>query len=51
MFSELWEVMRVTDSKLEAFNSHIFFLNWKRISFAEKEETSGHMKRDLAVES
>lgn len=41
--------MKVIDSKLEAFNS--YFKKWKRISFAEKEETSGHMKRDLAVGS
>ena len=39
------------DSKLEAFNSHILFFKLEQDFFAGKEETSGCMKRDLAVES
>lgn len=44
--------MEVTNSKLEALNSHIKKkkkMEWAL--FAGKEETSGRVKRDPAVES
>lgn len=43
--------MEVTNSKLEALNSHIKKKKMEWALFAGKEETSGRVKRDPAVES
>ena len=49
MFSELWEVMKVIDSKLEAFNSHILKKIGKGFLLQKKKKHQGIWKGILQL--